>query len=154
MRAAPPDRRSRCPANRRRCPCLSCVPAKARTAAPTRRVRGLDHLAGGVIDFGYREAQLGSYRVPGGLWFIYAKRGHRHSPEPGTVEAWIASNGPWTNVVMMTSCEPAYVARFPARASLWGGEACAFPSVETDALVEVGIASFAWDCYADMQGPQ
>ncbi len=98
-----------------------------------------------MADFGYREgfAQLGSYRIPGGgLGFIYAKCGREDLPEPGTVAAWIAANGPWTNVRMISGYEPAYVAKLPARAAVGGGEACAFPSVEADALVVAGIASF------------
>ena len=99
-----------------------------------------------MADFGYREgfAQLGSYRVTaGGLGFIYAKRGRKDAPELGTVAAWIAANGPWTNVRIITSYEPAYVASFPVRSAIGGGEVCAFPSVEADSLIASGVASFA-----------
>ena len=99
-----------------------------------------------MADFGYREgfAQMGSYRIPrGGLGFIYVKRGREDAPELGTIKAWIAANSPWTNVRMITSYEPAYVAGLPVRAAVGGGEACAFPSVEADALLAAEIASFA-----------
>ncbi len=99
-----------------------------------------------MADFGYREgfAQMGSYRLSqGGLGFIYARRGQEDAPDSGTVAAWIAANGPWTDVRMISGYEPSYVARFPVRAAVEGGVACIFPSIEADALVEAGVASVA-----------
>jgi hypothetical protein len=94
-------------------------------------------------DFGWRPgfAQLGCYRRPGGLGFVYAPLGEYEAPIAGTVQAWIATNGPWTNVVMVDAYEPAVVRNFPVRTAVNGGQACAFPAVEADALVAAGLAS-------------
>lgn len=96
-------------------------------------------------DFGWRPgfAQLGSYRASGGLAFIYVGLGDPLNPASGTLNAWIASFGPFTDVVMVQPYEPAAVGRYPVRAAVGGGVACQFPSVEADALVAAGIATYA-----------
>ena len=98
-----------------------------------------------AVDFGFREgqAQLGSYRDIEGLHFVYAPRGDRDNPQAGTVEAWIAANGPWTNLKMMGAYEPVYVRNFPTRAAVTAGTLCQFPAVEADALVAAGLAAYA-----------
>ncbi len=98
-----------------------------------------------MSDFGFREgfSTLGHYRVNGGLAFIYVATGDCENPAAGTVEYWISINGPWTNVVMVEAYEPATPPRFPVRTAIAGGIACAFPSIEADALVAAGIATYA-----------
>jgi hypothetical protein len=98
-----------------------------------------------VPDFGHRDgfSTLGSYKVTGGLSFIYAPTGDSENPTAGTVEAWIAAGKPWTNVRMVTAYEPVFVSRFPVRTAIGGSVACAFPSIEADAIVAAGIATYA-----------
>jgi hypothetical protein len=95
--------------------------------------------------FGYRPgyAQLGSYRVSGGLAWIFALWGDFDSPAAGTVNAWIAAYGPFTNVVMASAYEPSIVNRYPTRTAVRAGDACQWPSVEADALVAAGLATYA-----------
>lgn len=96
-----------------------------------------------MADFGYREgyATLGSYRSGDGLGWIYARHGDPDAPATGTVEAWIAANGPWTAVRMVTAYCPMAVRNFPVRGAVNGGEACAWPSIEAAAMVAAGIAT-------------
>jgi hypothetical protein len=98
-----------------------------------------------MADLGYREgyALLGCYPRITGLGWVYAIRGDACAPTPGTVEAWIADPVTFTPVVMVTAYEPAAVNRYPTRAAVHGGERCAFPSVEADALVAAGVAAYA-----------
>jgi hypothetical protein len=96
-------------------------------------------------DFGWREgsAQLGSYRQGDGFGWIYTPRGDRHNATAGTLWAWVLADGPYTNVRMITDYEPTSVNDFPVRAMVRGGESCSFPSIEADALVSAGIATYA-----------
>ena len=97
-------------------------------------------------DFGWREgsSQLGSYRAAnGGFGWIYAVTGERWIEQSGTLWAWINTAGPYTTVQMVQAYEPSAVNNFPVRAAVRGGDVCSFPSIEADALVAAGIATYA-----------
>lgn len=98
-----------------------------------------------MSDLGWRDGycQMGSSLTAEGLSWIYVLRGDECSPAVGTVNAWIETASPWTNIVMVSNYEPSYVLRYPVRAAVKGGEACSFPSIEADAIVAAGLASYA-----------
>lgn len=96
----------------------------------------------GIGGFGWKEGsnQLGSYRLGGGLGFIFAPRGDRDNPTPGTVWAWVLAGGPYTQIRMLNAYYPAAVSDYPVRAAVNGGDVCEFPSIEATALIAAGIA--------------
>ncbi len=99
----------------------------------------------GIGSLGWQDgsSQLGSYLQGGGLGWIFVTRGDRDAAASGTVWAWINAAGPYTRVLMKQAYFPAFVADFPVRAAVSGGDTCSFPSVEADALVAAGIALYA-----------
>jgi hypothetical protein len=94
--------------------------------------------------FGWREgyAELGSYRSGDGLGWLYAPWGERGQSLAGTVWNWIDNAGPWVAVVLLTAYAPSYVANFPVRSGLNGGETCVLPDIEAAAAVAAGIATY------------
>jgi len=98
-----------------------------------------------MADFGFREgyAQLGAYRVAGGLAWVYVRHDESDTPAPDSLEGWIVAGGPWSNVVMRAAYEPSTVNRFPVRAAVGATQRCSWPSIEAAALIAAGLADAA-----------